>query len=73
MNAFEIYAAAFDAAQPSQATVAYVKDYANEVLEVRISDEVAQQIVDCRNFALNATSADEIYHGVEAVLEAIEI
>lgn len=80
MNAFEIYSAAFDAAQGDarQATAEYVLDYADGALEISISQELAQKIADVRaDYVARAESgdigSDWIYRNVREILEEIEI
>jgi hypothetical protein len=81
MNAFEIYQAAFDAAQGDNraATAEYVQDYASNAMDVSISKEVAQQIADCRAAFLAEVEASNqemqnwSYHNVQSDLEEIEV
>lgn len=80
MNAFEIYEAAFDAAQGDNraATAEYVSDYADGALEISVSNEVAQKIADVRADYLAQCEAGEIdsnwiYYNVQAALEEIEV
>jgi hypothetical protein len=50
MNAYELYAAAFDSAQSeySENTVEYITGYADGAFNINLKREVAEKIIECR-------------------------
>lgn len=79
MNAFELYDAVFDTANDyAENTNSYVKQYADVVFGITISDDTAQKIVDCRTKVLaetekNAEGQNNQWHYAEKPLREIEL
>ena len=81
-NAFQVYDAAFDAAQGEYAedTVEYIKQYADAAMNIMLSNKQAQAILDCRLAWIDASkeeggigSTDTFWHLVEEPLREIKI
>lgn len=76
MNAYDIYAAAYDSAQSEwwEDTIEYITQYADGAMGVALSGDVAQKILDCRLAWVNSDqSADHFWHTVEKPLASITL
>ena len=79
MNAYELYINVFDSANDySRESVAYIKEYAENVFEIIVPDETATFILECKA-ALdcanknNGNWGNNYYYCVRAPLENIEL
>lgn len=76
MNAYQIYAAAYDSAQSEwwEDTIEYITQYADVAMGVYLSEDTAQKILDCRLALVNSAQGDDqFWHTVEKPLSAIEV
>ena len=79
MNAYELYNHVFDSANAySHESVAYIKEYAENVFGIAVTDETATLILECRE-ALhcenknNGQWQNNYYYCVRKPLEQIEL
>ena len=79
MNAYELHEAAFDSAcDHAEDTIAYIQQYADGAFDLFVPENMAEQILNCRQKYLAAVEEDGCgenhhYHLIRVQLEEIQL